>query len=70
MPSPLEERFAKAVYLIRHGPKKNSSNDEKLKVYNTPLVHAGGSSVLLPDGMYFSSGENRNRPHDLVVCFA
>lgn len=32
-PTELEERFAKAVYLIRNGPKKEgASNDERLKV--------------------------------------
>eukprot|EP00755_Sulcionema_specki_P011664 Sspe_Gene.49558::Locus_26846_Transcript_2_4_Confidence_0.500_Length_524::g.49558::m.49558/K08762/DBI, ACBP; diazepam-binding inhibitor (GABA receptor modulator, acyl-CoA-binding protein) len=28
-----EAQFKKAVYMIRNGPKKESSNDEKLKVY-------------------------------------
>lgn len=32
MTTPLEEKFAKAVYLIRNGPSKNSDNNEKLKV--------------------------------------
>jgi len=31
--SDLELKFKKAVYLIRNGPAKDSSNAEKLKVY-------------------------------------
>ena len=30
----LEERFEKAVWLIRNGPKRDSDNDTKLKFYS------------------------------------
>merc|ERR1711976_798499 len=32
--SDIDTRFKKAVFLIRNGPKRESSNDEKLKVYD------------------------------------
>eukprot|EP01006_Ploeotia_vitrea_P004417 TRINITY_DN114526_c0_g1_i1.p1 TRINITY_DN114526_c0_g1~~TRINITY_DN114526_c0_g1_i1.p1 ORF type:complete len:112 (-),score=21.62 TRINITY_DN114526_c0_g1_i1:264-572(-) len=31
--SDIDTRFKKAVYLIRNGPKQESSNDQKLQVY-------------------------------------
>lgn len=34
MADELDRRFKKAVWLIRNGPKKNSSNDTKLMFYS------------------------------------
>jgi hypothetical protein len=56
MQSPLEERFAKAVYLIRNGPKKNSSNDEKLKVYIRHLFMLAGRQCFFLMECTFPAG--------------
>ena len=37
--SDLELQFKKAVFLIRNGPKKDSNNAEKLKVYGKFYMH-------------------------------
>ena len=41
-----EERFKKAVYMVRNGPARESSNEEKLKVYGLYKQATEGNSAL------------------------
>lgn len=54
----LEERFKKAVWLIRNGPKMDSTNEQKLTFYSyfkqvgrqgLPFIHAVSSSALIAE---------------------
>ena len=54
----LEERFEKAVWLIRNGPKRDSDNDTKLKFYSFYKQARADASLIRDATQRFEADEN------------